>query len=169
MYADGGMMVEFGQQLRRERERRGVPVDAVCAITKVSARHVEALEAGHLEELPGGVFRKGILRSYLAAVGLEEPPWMERFETCLRASGAGQEQEQAEWVEFAENVKRNRAAPGPPTGMRWLGVGLMFLLLLICGWLAWKFVIRDRVGSVSAPSGKVSLAASALPRNGMGR
>ena len=151
MYANGGVMVEFGRELRRARENRGVPVDAVCAITKVSARHVEALEAGHLEELPGGVFRKGIVRSYLDAVGLEEMPWMERFESCLRASGVGSESEQLEWGEFAENIKRNRAAPEPPTGMRWLGIVLMFLVLLICGWLAWRYVLRERLTVAAIP------------------
>ncbi len=151
MYADSGVMVEFGQDLRRAREHRGVPLDAVCAITKVSARHLEALEAGHLEELPGGVFRKGIVRSYLDAVGLEEGPWMERFDSSLRAAGertgGTADEGHAEWAEFAENVKRNRAAPGPPTGMRWLGVVLMFLVLLLCGYLAWRYVLRDRLGA----------------------
>lgn len=145
MYADGESMVEFGQELRREREIRGVPLHAVCAITKVSTRHVEALEAGHFQELPGGIFRKGIVRSYLAAVGLEEAAWLERFDASLQASGVPVATDQAEWAEFAENVKRNRAAPGPPTGMRWLGVLLMFLILLLCGWLAWRYVLRDRL------------------------
>ena len=142
--ARGGWMVQFGQELRREREVRGVSVDAVCAATKVSQRHVEALEEGRLQELPGGVFRKGIVRSYLSAVGLDEAVWMPRFELTLREIGAAPTEEQ-DWVEFAENVRKNRHHEGPPTGMRWLGVLLMLLVLLVCGWLSWKYVLRDRL------------------------
>ena len=144
VYANSGTLGEFGEELRRERERRGLPLDAVCAITKVSQKHLEALEAGHLEDLPGGVFRKGIVRSYLDAVGLDEAAWMARFEANVQASGATSGPDRLEWAEFAENVKRNRAAPGPPTGLRWLGVVLMFVALLLCAWLAWRYVLHDR-------------------------
>ena len=164
MYADGDVMVEFGQQLRRARENQGVPVEAVCAITKVAMRHVEALESGHLEELPGGVFRKGIVRSYVAALGLDEAEWVERFEACLRSRCAIAAPDQEEWAAFAENVKRNRAEPRSPTGMRWLGVALLFLLLLICGWLAWRYAIRDRLGI----SVKPGLAARVAPGRAAG-
>ncbi len=137
-------MGQFGQELREEREGRGVSVDEICAVTKVSSRHVEALEAGQFDQLPGGVFRKGILRSYISAVGLDEAVWIERFEQSLRESGAADPEDKG-WVEFAENVKRSRSGEGPGTGMRWLGVILMLLVLLICGWAAWKFVLHDRL------------------------
>jgi cytoskeleton protein RodZ len=136
-------MGQFGQELRREREDRGVTVEHICAVTKVSSRHVEALEAGRYGELPGGVFRKGIVRSYAAAVGLEEAIWIERFEASLRETGAVTPEEQ-DWAEFAENVRRNRGVIGPATGMRWLGVAMMLTALLVCGWLTWKFVLNGR-------------------------
>ena len=84
-------MERFCDQLRRERERRKVSIEAICEETKVSSRHLHALEAGEYGQLPGGVFRKGIVRSYLAAVGLDETTWIERFEATLRESGAGHE------------------------------------------------------------------------------
>ena len=40
-----------------------------------------------LAELPGGVFRRGFVRSYLGALGLEEGAWMRRFEESCRESG----------------------------------------------------------------------------------
>jgi cytoskeleton protein RodZ len=134
-------MSQFGQDLRQEREGRGISIEAVCAATKVSARHVEALEDGRLGDLPGGVFRKGIVRSYIVAVGLDEADWLERFEASLREVGAATPTEK-DWAEFAENVRRNRGGGGPATGMRWFGVGLMLTALLVCGWLTWKFVLH---------------------------
>jgi cytoskeleton protein RodZ len=134
-------MGQFGQELRREREDRGVTVEFICAVTKVSSRHVEALEAGRYGDLPGGVFRKGIVRSYVAAVGLEESPWIERFEASLREFGAPPPDDQ-DWAEFAENVRKSRSTGGSGTGMRWFGVAVMLAALLVCGWLTWKFVLH---------------------------
>src|SRR5277367_6053590 len=101
-------MERFCDELRWERERRQVSIERICEETKVAPRHLHALEAGEYDALPGGVFRKGIVRSYLAAVGLEEVPWIERFEASLREHGAASEG--TDWTEFAENVRRNRVS-----------------------------------------------------------
>jgi len=139
-------MERFCDELRSERERRQITLDTICAVTKVSARHLTALEAGHYGELPGGVFRKGIVRSYLNALGLEESPWMERFELSLRESGVV-ERNNDDWVEFAENVRRNRGATEAPTGSRWLGVAVMVGMLVALGWGVWRFVLHGRLFS----------------------
>ena len=62
-----GAMERFCDELRWERERRQVSIEKISDETKVSSRHLQALEAGEYGALPGGVFRKGIVRSYLAA------------------------------------------------------------------------------------------------------
>ena len=65
-------MERFCDELRWERERRKVSIEKISQETKVASRHLQALEAGEYASLPGGVFRKGIVRSYLAALGLDE-------------------------------------------------------------------------------------------------
>jgi cytoskeleton protein RodZ len=136
-------MERFGDELRRERERRKVSMERISDETKVSVRHLEALEAGEYDALPGGVFRKGIVRSYLAAAGLEETPWIERFEASLRESGTGNED--TDWTEFAENVRRNRSGVESKTNMRWMGVGSMVTMLGVLGWAVWKFALHGRL------------------------
>ena len=136
-------MERFGDELRQERERRQISVERICEETKVSARHVLALEAGEYGELPGGVFRKGILRSYLAAMGLDELTWMQRFEKSLEESGmAGPNG--SEWVEFAENVRRSRPAVESRNSVRWMGVAMMLLSLAALGWSVWRFALHSR-------------------------
>jgi cytoskeleton protein RodZ len=137
-------MKRFGDELRSEREQKRVTLETICAVTKVSVRHLEALEGGNYGELPGGVFRKGILRSYLGAVGLEESPWMERFETALLESGTVQA-ESNDWVEFAENVRRNRGGVEAGTAPRWIGVAAMMGTLVMFGWGVWKFVLHGHL------------------------
>jgi cytoskeletal protein RodZ len=137
-------MERFCDELRWERERRKVSIEKICEETKVSPRHVLALEAGEYDSLPGGVFRKGIVRSYLAAIGLDEVTWIERFEASLRESGADG-QDTTDWTEFAENVRRNRVGSESATGMRWFGVGMMAASLAVLGWGVWKFALHGRL------------------------
>ncbi len=140
-------MERFCDELRLERERRQMTLDTICAVTKVSSRHLLALEAGRYEELPGGVFRKGIVRSYISALGLEESLWLERFEASLRESGASKPDDDS-WVEFAENVRRNRGvSTESATGTRWVGVAAMVVTLIVLGWSVWKFVLHGRLFS----------------------
>jgi cytoskeleton protein RodZ len=136
-------MERFCDELRWERERRQVSIERICEETKVSLRHLLALEAGEYDALPGGVFRKGIVRSYLGAIGLDEVPWIERFEASLRESGA--ESEETDWTEFAENVRRNRVGAESRTSLRWMGVGTMATMLIALGWAVWKFALHGRL------------------------
>lgn len=128
-----------------ERERRRVALDTVCEITKVSVRHLEALEAGRYAELPGGVFRKGIVRGYLNAIGADPGSWMERFDEALRANGMTEHSDE-NWIEFAENVRKNRSgSAGGSMDSRWLGVAVMIGMLVVLGWGVWKFVLHGRL------------------------
>ncbi len=137
-------MERFCDELRWERERRQVSIEKICEETKVSSRHLQALEAGEYGALPGGVFRKGIVRSYLAALGLDEVPWIERFEASLRENGATST-EASDWTEFAENVRRNRVGIESRTGLRWTGVAAMVSALGVLGWSVWKFALHGRL------------------------
>ena len=137
-------MERFCDQLRRERERRKVSIEAICEETKVSSRHLHALEAGEYGQLPGGVFRKGIVRSYISALGLDEGPWIERFEKSLRESGAGNT-EITDWSEFAQNVKNNRSGRQQSNQGRWLGVWGMLVLLVVLAWVVWRVVQRQHL------------------------
>ena len=139
---DMGPMERFCDELRWERERRKVSIEKISEETKVAVRHLQALEAGEYAELPGGVFRKGIVRSYLTAIGLDEASWIERFEASLKENGGA---ETADWAEFAENVRRNRVGGRSETHSRWIGVAMMVVSLAAIAWGVWKFALHGRL------------------------
>jgi cytoskeleton protein RodZ len=62
----------FGDRLRREREMRGITLDEIAESTKISRRHLEALERERFDQLPGGVFAKGFVRAYAHFLGIDE-------------------------------------------------------------------------------------------------
>jgi len=142
-----GVWAGFGDDLRSERERRGISIEQLCAETKVNRRHFDALERGDYKALPGGVFRRGIVRAYLGSLGLEEQEWMPRFDSSY-AAHAGHpdaEREGEGWATFAANVKKNRNPPRPRHTARWLGVLGLFLLLVAAGWAAWHYILQPRL------------------------
>ena len=69
---NGTAMGTFGDRLRREREMRGITLDEITESTKISRRHLEALEGEHFDQLPGGVFNKGFVRAYARFLGIDE-------------------------------------------------------------------------------------------------
>src|SRR5579863_7448456 len=64
--------IPFGEHLRREREMRGVSLDEISAATRISTRFLEAIEKGQWDQLPGGVFNRGFIRSIARFLGLDE-------------------------------------------------------------------------------------------------
>jgi cytoskeletal protein RodZ len=143
-------MPEFGKELRTERESRGIGLETISDLTKISSRYLAALEEDHFEQLPGGVFNKGIVRGYARVVGLDEDFWVSRYMEAYQQSGL-LKADDADWIEFAENVGKSRDKDGhrPDQRLRWAGVAMLLLLLVGLGWFVWHFV-SDRIAASNA-------------------
>jgi cytoskeleton protein RodZ len=160
-------MAQFGEALRKEREERGVTLEMIVEATKVSSRHLRSLEEDRFDLLPGGVFNKGIVRSYARAIGLEEEIWVSRFLEAYRESGQDKEDETG-WTEFAENVSRSRTpSASREFRLRWAGVFMLMALLAVSGYLVWHYV-SGRVSAASSIHPTPNTAASAVQRPVLG-
>src|SRR5580692_10316077 len=100
-------MGNFGEDLRMERLSRGIALEQITAVTKISQHHLVALEQGRFRSLPGGILSKGIVRGYAGAIGLDQHDWTERFMRANAASGQVVEDDRS-WTAFASNVGRAR-------------------------------------------------------------
>jgi cytoskeleton protein RodZ len=134
-------MSQFGQDLRKEREARGIALESITDATKISSRHLLALEEEHFDTLPGGVINKGIVRGYARVVGLDENTWVDRFMSAYQQSGQIKDDD-VSWIEFAENVSKGRVedAIRPDMRLRWAGVAVLLVLLSALGWFVWHYV-----------------------------
>lgn len=61
----------FGEELRRERLVREVPLEEISAATKISLRMLKALEDSDLARLPAPAFTRGFIRSYALHLGID--------------------------------------------------------------------------------------------------
>jgi cytoskeleton protein RodZ len=64
-------MASFGENLRRERELRGISLREVSDATKISSRFLLALEEDRVDILPGGLFPRAFVRQYARFLGLD--------------------------------------------------------------------------------------------------
>jgi cytoskeletal protein RodZ len=69
----------FGTTLRGARERAGVSIRHIADTTKLSVRNLRALEDNHITQLPGGIYRRAIVRAYAAHVGLDPEVTLRAF------------------------------------------------------------------------------------------
>jgi cytoskeletal protein RodZ len=122
-------MSNFGEDLRMERLSRGIALEDITAVTKISQRHLIALEEGRYRLLPGGILSKGIVRGYANAVGLDANEWTERFLKAYAASGQMLDDDRS-WLEFAANVGRARSQRSDTVERRLRLVGVILLLLV---------------------------------------
>lgn len=61
-----------GTELRQAREKAGLTIQQVAAQTRISARHIEMIEAERFGEMPGRTYAIGFSRSYAKLLELDE-------------------------------------------------------------------------------------------------
>lgn len=110
-------MGSFGENLRRERELRGVTLAEIANATKINLRYLRALEDEQFDILPGGIFGRGFVRSVCRYMKLDETHWVGEF---ARATNQP--------LETLERLAPARAAaPGSGSGAKWSFVLLVVL------------------------------------------
>jgi hypothetical protein len=110
----------FTDFLISARNRAGCSLDEIALATKIPARHLAALEQGRVDELPRGVYRRAIVRTYAIAIALDPSLVLERFSQVFGADAAF-----SEWQTVPPPARPRPTAvlrypsvpvaPGPPT------------------------------------------------------
>ena len=121
-------------------------------------RSLQALESDAFDQLPGGILSKGIVRSYVRFLGLDEGEWVDRF---LDASGQKNPPppNDKDWAAFALSVSTHRGGRVTDTKLRWAGVVALLLLLCGLGWIVYGYV-RQRVAALPIVSPPPTYAAT---------
>jgi cytoskeleton protein RodZ len=98
---------EFGDKFRKTREKKEFSLDDVSHVTKIGVRMLRAIEEERFEQLPGGIFNKGFIRSYAKHLGLNDDDAITDYLACLR-------QAQIDAGEFSEPQSASVKARGKP-------------------------------------------------------
>lgn len=66
-------MTSLGRKFREERVRRGLTLGEIAERTRISSKHLEAIEEDQLDRLPAGYFRRSFVRQYANALEITGP------------------------------------------------------------------------------------------------
>jgi transcriptional regulator with XRE-family HTH domain len=69
----------FGPRLRAERERRGISLETIAAVTKVGPELWDGLERNDFSRWPSGIFARAFVRDYARAMGLDAEEVVNEF------------------------------------------------------------------------------------------
>ncbi len=128
-------MGTFGENLRREREMRGVTLEEICDATKISLRTLQAMEADQFEKLPGGIFSRSFVRAYAKYLGLDEEKIMAEFQLVAPASSQQTD---------LRRVSQQRSMPPPEKSRAGLATLLVAVLILAGGYAYYHLALRAR-------------------------
>jgi cytoskeleton protein RodZ len=78
-----------GETLRAARLGQTRSIEDVSALTRVSVRHLRAIEHSDYRVFAAPVFAVGFVKSYARAVGLNAQPLGDAFRAELREAAAG--------------------------------------------------------------------------------
>jgi cytoskeleton protein RodZ len=97
-----------GAQLARAREERGLSISDVAQQLKFAPRQLEALEQDRFEDLPGGTFVRGMVRSYARLLKIEAEPLVVSLNGRFAAPDAGTlAARYSQPVPFSDNGRRS--------------------------------------------------------------
>lgn len=139
-----------GVQLKAARESHGLSLKDIAATTRITSRHVQAIEDGEYDLLPGRPYALGFVRSYARAVGLDEKPIGDLLRQELQSRIPRSEPRVIHQFEVGDPAK----TPSPL--INWLAL-LLFMAIVGMGLVFWR--------STYWPAADLpSLAAPEIPR-----
>lgn len=128
-----------GAMLRQARQGFGRDVNQIGAALRIRSSHLQAIEDGRYEDLPGGTYAIGFIRTYAEYLGLDGPEMVRRFK------------QEIEGQEF----KNDLSFPMPVSEGRIAGSTLLLggAIVALCGYGIWYYMTsadRGRTDQVAA-------------------
>ena len=120
----GGGDGSLGEQLRRAREARGITLREISEQTRITMRHLEAIESDDYKNLPGGIFNKSFIKSFARHVGFDEMRALELYARTARERGESVD-------EVATTPQRSRIYMGDSARSPWITFGLSLIIIAI--------------------------------------
>lgn len=136
----GGAINSLGAQLRRAREERGITLREVSDYTRISMRHLEAIESDSYKNLPGGLFNRSFIKAYAKHVNFDERAALEAYARAAREHGVASDEA------VTSPIRSRIYMDGDTSRSSWLNVilsGLMLGTIVLGGYAALHWYRRE--------------------------
>lgn len=128
---------------------RGVSLNEISAATRIGTRFLEAIENDRWNELPGGAFNRGFIRSIARYLGLDEDNLVAEYS-----------------LETSADANTRAAAQFVKAGRNWrpvVGAAIILIALLVAGLLVHHFFAPGLMAMLHEPHSPAASAASSAP------
>lgn len=125
-------MAGFGENLRREREMRGISLEEISETTKISVRFLNALENEEFAKLPGGIFIRSFIRAYATYLGLDADSELAEFHLIAPSA---EDEDLSKLCVSGARPKRSKLSSVLP--------GILALILLGGGYAIFRYAHRS--------------------------
>jgi cytoskeleton protein RodZ len=141
---------ELGAYLQRHREEQGLSLETLEEVTRIRRVHLEAIEAGRWDDLPPGVYVRGLLKSYAKTVGLN-PETVQRMHR--------KEQPQDAQRELREVLSRPLLRE-PRLSMETILTMVFIGAAAVIGWWLWQTFVGPMLSTPSAATPTAAVSAT---------
>src|SRR4051812_38517133 len=162
-------LASFGEELRREREIRGISLKEIADATKISKRFLEALERNDHKTLPAPVFTRGFVRQYARYLGLSTEDIVNRYNYA--AAGDDRIEKSAHLDRLVQPVTIEPPPPRkgiPPVYARvdrniYITIAIIIALALV-GWWAFRYKQQHNAEQAEARPVVIASTSAAAPK-----
>jgi cytoskeleton protein RodZ len=70
------------------RTKRGISLESISALTKLSVRQLEAIESGDFKRLPGGIYTTNYIKQYARAIEFDEADLLAFYRESSNPAGS---------------------------------------------------------------------------------
>jgi transcriptional regulator with XRE-family HTH domain len=124
-------MASLGQELKRERELRGISLREIADSTRINLRLLQALEEDKLDAIPGPFFVRAILRSYARSIGIDEHQVLNKYQEMYTFEEQLQYGESPERPRPLSRLFRRKSVWIAALAVAIIGLGLVLIYILL--------------------------------------
>jgi cytoskeleton protein RodZ len=161
-------LASFGEELRREREIRGISLKEIADATKISKRFLDALERNDHRALPAPVFTRGFVREYSRYVGLNAEEMVNRYNFAaanddrIEKPPLVDKYPQTPVRDISPKPPRKRGIPPVYARIDRNLIGAFFIALVLAG-VAWWAVQNRRADSDGSAEAATTVTTAPVP------
>ncbi len=152
-------LASFGEELRREREIRGISLKEIADATKISKRFLEAIERNDHRILPAPVFTRGFIREYARYLGLNADEIVNRYNYA--AAGDDRIEKSVHLERLAHREPPMKKGIPPPYARIDRNVYILLVIVAALALATWLAIRHKRATTEAA---KIESAIAAKPR-----
>jgi cytoskeleton protein RodZ len=163
-------LASFGEELRREREIRGISLKEISDATKISKRFLEAIERNDHRTLPAPVFTRGFVREYARYLGLNAEEMVNRYNYAAAGDDRIEKSAHLERLVTPQptpmpNVRKKGIPPPYARIDRNIYITILIIILLAAvGWWAFRYKRQRAMEMVEAAAHPAAATAAPVPK-----